>query len=291
MKFSRHLFALGALILGISFSSQADPLARRFISVPVWSIATDTLVSMTPKVAGKRNDVAANALCALSRGEKTVEEIAALGITIDGDLLNASKQAQQASCAAYLATMQFMPVDLTRYVETSQSEAKKGWKLSDLFNNPEPSDTAKPKAESVNQAALINYARLQMATAQATAQLYAVIASNIGNQSQLGWRDYQQQVQLIVSAYAADYLQSIRHYYVALANEPLTIEQATSNSFSVVDTQGHQLIRQQNSVVLRSYGLIWLGEGKILGKEYYVNVNVLGPEPEPAKPAKKKRTR
>lgn len=303
MKHYRFFLTVTTLLLALSMNSQAEPLARRFVSVPVWNIATDTLISMTPNVDGKRSDAAASAICALSRGEKTAEDITAYLYSLKMDQRNVTTlmDSPQASCVAWLATAQFLPVDYTPYLQTTTVEApptppqaatkeKTGWSIADLLGTKKPVQQAEKMPKEVktfNHAAFMDNARLQLATAQATAQLYAVIASNIGNQSEMGWPDYQQQVKRIVNEYAPNYLASIRHYYAALVNTPLTLEKISDNAFVVADTQGHQLERQQNQTILRTYGVSWMGEGKILGKAYYVNVNVLGPAPEPVVQSKK----
>lgn len=289
MKIYRNLVktAVGGLICLATtqaFSAPAD-LTVKAINVSAYNLISDTLIAMTPNIKGKRNNFLMQLVCDLARGDKSQKDISNIlksnkidydGIPKQGSplsiLVNDNKEDQSSVCTAYIASSFFTPSD-----------------NSVLFDKVK--DKAGKEVTQLNQDRFNGEMKVKMSIAQATAQLYAVIANNVKNDGNLTWDEYQQNVANIVYNYAPQYLQSLKTIYAAEQSSymPLSI---TQTGLSVIDSTGKELAINSTGPTLKSRGVEWLGDGKILGKEYFYPVKVIAGEskkeiPKPAKVVKK----
>jgi hypothetical protein len=277
----------GLLCLATSqaFSAPAD-LNVKAINVPAYNLISDTLIAMTPSINGRRNDFLMQLVCDLARGEKSQQDVSNVlkankidydGIPKQGSpisiLVNNNKEDQSSVCVAYIASSFFAPTD-----------------NSGLFDQVK--DKAGKEVTQLNQDRFSGEMKVKMSIAQVTAQLYAVIANNVKSDSSQTWGDYQQNVANIVYNYAPQYLQSLKTVYAAdhASYTPVAI---TQSGLSVVDSTGKELVINSTGPTLKSRGVEWLGDGKILGKEYFYPVKVIAGQSKketepPALPAKKK---
>ncbi|WP_336220483.1 hypothetical protein [Citrobacter amalonaticus] len=308
--------ATGGLALLVATSALATPedIAVKTVSVPAWNIITDTLVNMTPLVNGQRNDFVMAQICGLARGDKSQQEVNALLLKNNVDpaklpkqgntlslLVNGDRGQQQTACVAYLASSLFMPVNNAVYLQDAKAPADESTKGKDKEKPSAASDkkvdadtknaTAKAAAPAkiFNQAQFAQDARVRIAMSQATAQLYAVLASNLSAEKGKSWGEYQVQAQQIIANYAPEYLRTVTIFSNATANQPIVIRSVTGNTFSVADAHNHELVQDSSNVLFRSRGVNWLGNGQIFGKEYFVDVKIIDSQPLPKKTDKKLR--
>lgn len=184
-------------------------------------------------------------------------------------LINGNQPAQAYACATYVATTLSQPTD-----NSSLYDEKKN---------------AKGVIEkTLNPTKFASDMRIKMSMAQATAQLYAVIAGNLPTESNSTWDDYQRSVVRTVYNYAPDYLRLVKVLYTTDTAQysPGTI---TKSTLSVADTQGRELQITPQGPVLISRGVVWLGNGKILGKEYFSPVEIIA-SAAPVTPAETKKS-
>lgn len=267
--------AIGGLLFLTScqiFSAASD-LNVKSINVPSYNLIVDALNNMNA-ANGKRNDFVMQQVCDLARGDKSQQDVLTVlsknnidpsTIPAQGELsslmVNGDKAAQAYTCATYIATT-----------------------LSKPGNNAALYDQVKGKSGKVetrlNSAKFASEMRIKMSMAQANAQLYAVIAGNLPTDSNLTWNDYQRSVARTVYNYAPEYLRLMRVLYTSdtAKYSPGTI---TKSTLSAADNQGRELQITPNGQVLISRGVVWLGNGKILGKEYFSPVTIIAT----AKPA------
>lgn len=276
------LGGLIGLVCCQAISAPAD-LNVKSISVPAYSLITDALIAATPTVKGQRNDAVMQLVCDLARGTKNqqqvndvlkqnnveVENIPASGSALSL-LVNKDAAMQSTACAAYIATSLFSPVN-----------------NDVLFDVVKDGKDKNKETATLNSEKFAQEMRLRMSISQATAQMYAVIAANLSKDNNLSWADQQNDVVRIVASYAPQYLQSLRNIYTAsqAIYKPVSID---AKSYDVIDSSGHELMQNPQGPLLTYRGVVWLGNGKILGKEYFVDVRVMG-TPAPVKMAKKKR--
>lgn len=261
--------AIGGLLFLTScqaFSAASD-LNVKSINIPAYNLITDTLNSINA-ANGKRNDFVMQQICDLARGDKSQQDVNELleskNIDINAIppqgalsslLINGNKPAQAYTCATYLATALFQPIDnSTLYQQTKDKTGKLETKL----------DVQK----------FTRQVRVKMSLAQATAQLYAVIAANLPTDSNQSWADNQRSVANTVYNYAPEYLRLVKVLYDS-DNAKYTPGTITKSTMSVADNQGRELQLTPLGPVLISRGVVWLGNGKILGEEYFAPVKII----------------
>lgn len=295
--FSRFQAVIGGLLFltcGQAVSATSNfPVTT--VSIPAWNIITDTLIKMTPLVNGQRDDGVMALVCDLARGDKTqkdIEEIllkkninlralakdtGAVRLLVNRDLV-----AQQTACTAYLIFALFTPVDNSSYMQEVQSTEKGTFKSIDTANKDDKSlkssmnSTGKTPGQKVFiQARFDQDVRTHIAVAQATAQLYALLAGNIERIKGESWGVYQSHIEQMVREYAPNFLNTVKVFYQAENATPLITQSVTQHGYTVIDGNNHQLFRDQNSFFLRSRNVDWLGNGFIMGKQYYVELKIL----------------
>lgn len=258
----------------------ASDLNVKSINVPAYNLIVDALNNMNA-ANGKRNDFVMKQICDLARGDKTQEDVNALLARSNIDvrtipqqgsltslLVNGNQPAQAYACATYVATTLSQPTD-----NSSLYDEKKN---------------AKGVVETtLNPTKFASDMRIKMSMAQATAQLYAVIAGNLPTENNSTWDDYQRSVVRTVYNYAPEYLRLVKVLYTTDTAQysPGTI---TKSTLSVSDTQGRELQITPQGPVLISRGVVWLGNGKILGKEYFSPVEIIA-SAAPVTPAETKK--
>lgn len=261
--------AVGGLILLTSYQafSAATDLNVKSINVPAFNLITDTLNGMN-LINGKRNDFVMQQICGLVRGTKSQNDVNAIlarnnidinSIPKEGALVsllvNGNKPDQTYSCASYQATSLFQPIDNSSLYDSKKN--KKG-KVETTLNPERFAQDVKEK----------------MAVAQATAQLYAVIASNLPTDSNLSWADYQKSVVETVYHFSPEYLSLIERLSQS-DKASYSLGEITKSTLNVADSEGHVLQMAAGGVALSSRGVMWFGNGKILGKEYFVPVKII----------------
>ncbi|WMY73536.1 hypothetical protein RHD99_19105 [Buttiauxella selenatireducens] len=261
--------AVGGLLFLTSchaFSAASD-LNVKSINVPSYNLIVDALNNMNA-ANGNRNDFVMQQICDLARGDKSqqdVQDVLAKNnidpntIPAQGALsslmVNGDRAAQAYTCATYVATT-----------------------LSQLTDNASLYDKTKDKKGNVdtklNSAKFASEMRIKMSMAQANAQLFAVIASNLPTSGNLTWDDYQRSIARTVYNYAPEYLRLMKVLYTSdtAKYSPGTI---TKSTLSAADNQGRELQITPKGQVLISRGVVWLGNGKILGKEYFSPVTII----------------
>ncbi|MER1491077.1 hypothetical protein [Enterobacter cloacae] len=287
--------ATGGLLLLIAQQAFAAPqdLPVKTISVPAYNMITDTLQAIDPTKDGKLTDFAMQQICALARGDRTQKDVNSIlkekGIDADklpktGNtvslLVNGDKEQQQMVCAVYLANSVFRPVDNSVYFSkknvSKEEKTESGWS----FWKSDKKKEIKSQDQQVvfNRSLFVKDAQIKMAIVQATAQMYAVIAENIQNDKGKYWADYQQHIASIVYNYAPEYLRKISVFYKNRAEKALTPLNVSLNSYTVANNVGDVLTQQAGNVNFTAKGVLWFGNGKILGKDYFSNVIAIQPE-------------
>ncbi|WP_157952942.1 hypothetical protein [Limnobaculum parvum] len=284
IKFNLQKTAVGGLLFLVSHQAlcSVGELRVKHIDVPAYNLISDTLVGMSTPSSGKRNDFVLQLVCDLARGDKNQQEVNAVlqhnhidvqSIPAKGSmsslLINGDKADQASTCAAYIATSLFNSSDNAALFDKSKTESGK----DEL---------------TLNQPRFAREMKVRMSLAQATANLYAVIATNLPNNNELSFSDYQQSVASSVYHYAPEYLKLIQKLYASdkATYTPVTV---TSSVTSISDNQGRELEITPQSIKFKSKGVVWLGEGKILGKEYFIPVKIID-SPVANKPKTSKKT-
>ncbi|MBV8042593.1 hypothetical protein [Pluralibacter sp.] len=295
--FSRFQAAVGGLLF--LACSQAMSATSNFqvttVSMPAWNIITDTLLKMTPLVNGQRDDGVMSLVCDLARGDKSQQDVNEILLkkninpqTLarnDGTLsllVNQDMPARQTACSVYLISTLFNNIDNTIYLQdapaTSKVEAKKTEVVNrgDKEGKSSSATPAKPQVEKVfNQLRFEQDVKTHIAIAQATAQLYAILAGNLERIKGESWTAYQARIKLMVAEYAPNFLSTVKVFYQMESANPITARSVTQFGYNVFDSSNHQFIREQYAFLFRSRNVDWLGNGMIMGKHYFVELKIL----------------
>lgn len=196
-------------------------------------------------------------------------------------LVNHDIAAQQTACSVYLMTSLFVPVDNSVYMQEDTSATKKGEAGKETAKTDKAKEGANVKssvAKVFNQPRFEADVRAQIAIAQATAQLYAIVAGNLERSKGESWGFYQASTTQMISDYAPDFLKTVTAFYQNGAPGSLAIRQLTAKGYDVFDANNHQLQRDQNEFLFRSRNVDWLGTSSIMGKPYYVALKIINVE-------------
>lgn len=262
---------VGVISLGMSTLALGNGLTTNVVSYPLYSLIGDTLVKMVPVVNDRRNAFMMQLICDLARDDKTQKNVNEIlvgkGVDIGNIphkdnpmslLVNGDKLQQKKVCLAYIATTLFYPQDNDFLFDVSEGKDKEPKRILNLER-------------------LEREMKIRMATAEATAQLYAVIAKNIIVEKQMSFSSYRKQINEIAMQYAPVYFQSIRLDYDE-NHGGVKVISLRSVDFTIADTNGRMISFIDGNFNYSKRGVNWLGNGDILGKSYFVDVAVFSME-------------
>lgn len=259
------------------------------ISMPAYTVINDALKNAFPLVNGKENRPLMRLICDLARGVKRQDEINFIltknnvnvsSIPASGNplslLVNRNSEQQQRACASWLATSLHnkMNLDTYKFKNTKDADNKKKktwpfWPLTDESNKMEPSATMEwDKARFKEQA--IDH----MAVAKSTAQFYSLIANDLQQKSDYSFSELKKNIDMSIDSYAAQYLNAIKINAEALQSAGVEVSELSSTGYKIIDNKGASLSKEGEGFLLTYQQIPWLGDGKIMGKDYYVTVNL-----------------
>lgn len=283
--FARSAVLLLACVLG--FSAQAA--SRDYIvSYPTASLVTETLLEMTPSVNNSRNDLMMKLVCDLARNEKSQADVETFlqknGVDVSSIpesgnplslLVNGETQKQKAACASYIATSVILPAD-----------------NKELFAdvNVTNKDKTISVKQEVDQKKLNEVMRTRISIAEANAEFYSLMANALAEKGNMSYANYKNQIFDMFSELAPFYLDRVKQLYMGKQGD-ITLLSLAKSDYRVMDPKGYVMSFSQGAVDLEIKGVTWFGKGKVLGKEYYVNVPYFGSSTaaEPKSKAVKKR--
>lgn len=270
------ILAIGPI--GCSAQPEAlSPTAKaRWLDVPALPIVQGAVVSLADTLAPHKNSEVMAHLCALARGEIQQENINAFIKQQGGDamkipqeghlfslLVNGDRKAQFSACAAYVATSVFSPLNLTE--------------LSTTHPSPTPWDKVKNTEQPVlqiDQAKLLASLPNRLAIAQANAELFALIATELQYRPGLTFGQYRQlSIEMFIHL-APDYLQRVKEHTPA-PNIEFQVLNLDNSNFTFIGSNRTLFSYDYSGLRLQQNGITWLGEGKLLGKDYFLKVAYL----------------
>lgn len=261
----------GVISLGMSSVTFGSGLTTNVVSYPLYNLISDTLVGMVPVVNGRRNAFMMQLICDLARDDKTQKNVDKIlvgkGVDIANIphkdsplslLVNGDKSQQKKVCLAYIATTLFYPQDNEFLFDVSEGKNKE-------------------QIRSLNTERLANEMKIRMAIAESTAQFYAVIAKNITVEKAMSFSSYREQIDEIAMQYASVYFQDIRRNFNE-NNGGVKVGLLKNTDYSVTEPYGRMISFIGDNFSYRKGGVIWLGNGDILGKTYFIDVAVFSLE-------------
>lgn len=243
------------------------------ISYPTSTLITDSVFSLVPTIGKKRDDSMMQLLCQIAREEITKEAANKILVEKGFDIevipetghnvslwINSDKAGQKAACAAYIATSLYLPQDNKEFLT-------------------KPED---PKSTEINKDKFAEVMRVRFSIAEANAEIFSLIANNLDKNVTI--EEYQAQIEKMFTDLAPLFLDRIKTLYSAKAGT-MTLVDIDGTDYSVIDGEGRKLNYKQGQVDYTVHGVDWLGKGKILGKESFVDVYYFSQENAPVEVA------
>lgn len=257
-------------LLGSALLANAALTPISTISYPTYNLITDSLFSLVPSVGKKRDDSMMQLLCQIARDEISRESankiLSDKGYELDvipetghtvSLWINNDKAGQKAACAAYIATSLYLPQNNKEFLA-------------------KPDD---PKSVEIDKDKFAEVMRVRFAVADANAEVFGLIMNNLDPNRSID--DYQAQIEKMFTDLAPLYLDRIRALYT-VKEGTMTLLDIKGDDYSVIDNEGRHLSYKDGVLDYTVRGVNWLGNGKILGKESFVDVHYFSQENAPA---------
>lgn len=262
------------------------------MSVPAYTLITDSLNSLVPRVNGRVNEQVMGLVCDMARGDRVRADVIQVlenskvnvaAVPVQGSplsvLVHGDTRQQQSVCASYLATSLFDAPDNVRYRSLKKEQvseekllpAPAKWKVWETQKTE--TVTTEREVPVWDTTKFAQDVKVQVALAKATAQLYALLATNLGNQPQTAAM-VDARVKQSLADLAGDYLNSVQQMYRDTQAQTMTVTQLNETGYAVSDGTGNVLRRSEAGLRLTYRGIEWLGNGKILGRDYFVNLSL-----------------
>jgi hypothetical protein len=241
-----------------------------WLNIPALPVIHDAIFELSPKFNGQRNAPAMEQLCALARGEVKQEQVNAFlkQAGVDAEKLpkqgsqfslfiNGDQAGQATACAAYLATTVLSPVNVAEFMRPVTTPAADG--------HPEKSSL------QVDNALLATALSIKLAEARANADVFALIAAELQRSPGLTIPQYRERAGQLFARLAPTYLQRIKDQ-LPPADTQYKLLQMDDSRFLFSSSVGSVFEFGSNGLVLNLGGITWYGEGKLLGKDYPLQV-------------------
>ncbi|MFV8849451.1 hypothetical protein [Serratia fonticola] len=288
---SKFLARSAVVLLASMWGFGAQAASRDYVvSYPTSSLISETLLEMTPSVNNARNDLMMKLVCDLARNEKSQAEVSVYlqqnGVDVSqipesGNalslLVNGETQKRKAACASYIATSVILPEDNKGF-----------YKRVNVANK----DKTLSVKQEVDQDQLNQVMRTRMAIAEANAEFYSLMANALADKGNMSYTAYKNQIFDMFAELAPFYLDRVKQLYGGKKGD-ITVLSLSNSDYRVMDNKGYVMSFSQGSFELDVKGITWFGNGKLLGKDYYLDVPCFShaetnTEPK-AKPLKKRK--
>ncbi|MNO53957.1 hypothetical protein D3C76_444150 [compost metagenome] len=270
---------------------------RNWVNVAALPIIQEAVFSLAPSFNGQRNPQIMEQVCGLATGEFRQEQVNAFlekqhvdaaRIPREGSslslLVNGDKASQTTACAAHLATTVLSPVDageiMTLVYPTpapekdkplAEADSGKARKKDKVEQETTVSQPAAPVLK-LDNARLNQALPMKMAEARANADVFALIAAELQRHPGQTVSEYRKQVRELFVRLAPVYLQRIK-LQLPPANVTYKVTQIDAERFSFNSSTGASYEYSNDGMTLRQNGVIWYGQGKLLGQEYPLQVS------------------
>ncbi|NCE93593.1 hypothetical protein DK871_26575 [Pseudomonas sp. L13] len=248
----------------------------QWLDVPALPILQSAVFSLADALAPHKNPLVMEQICALAKGETQQENVNrfiqqqggnAQNIPPQGHplslLVNGDRKTQARACAAYLAISVLSPMSLNGLL-VEPAGAPPGDK-----NKP-----AEKPAPQVDQAKLLASLPGKLAIAQTNADFFALIATELQHRPGLTLEQYRQLSMTMFTGLTEDYLQRLKEQTPPPGTEYKVLK-LDADQFTFVSSTRTLFEYDFSGLRLQQNGMIWFGEGKLLGKDYFLKVAYL----------------
>lgn len=241
---------------------------QNLVEMPVLPIIQESVFRLRPQFDEPNAKQMVGYMCALARGEATLEQISGslLSIGIDPSkvpisrstllLLTGDRAGQAAACAAYIAFDAQSPVDLKDVAATTPASDK-----SDSLPSTQ-----------IDDARLAQALRVKLASAHATADVFALIGAELSKNPGKSIAQYQEQANQLFVRLAPVFLERVKQQ-LPPPDVSYRVDRLEATALAFSSSNGARLnVSPGMGLTMRQNGVLWYGEGKLLGREYSVPV-------------------
>lgn len=244
----------------------------QWLDVPALPILQSAVFSLADALALHKNPLVMEQICALAKGEIQQENVNrfiqqqggnAQNIPPQGHplslLVNGDRKTQAHACVAYLATSVLSPLNLNGLLMEPTGTT--------------PADKHKPVPQ-VDQAKLLASLPGKLAIAQTNADFFALIATKLQQRPGLTLEQYRQLSMTLFTGLTENYLQRLEEQTPPPGTEYKVLK-LDADQFTFVSSTRTLFEYDFSGLRLQQNGMIWFGEGKLLGKDYFLKVAYL----------------
>jgi len=267
---SKFLAKAVVIVLASIWGCSAQAASKDYVvSYPTASLISETLLEMTPSVNNERNDLMMKLVCDLARNEKSQAEVETFlrrnGVDVSqipesGNalslLVNGETQKQKAACASYIATSVMLPGDNQGLYKEVNVSSK---------------DKTLSAKQQIDQDKLNQVMRTRMSIAEANAEFYSLMANALAANEGMSYAAYKNRIFDMFSELAPFYLDRVKQLYAGKKGD-ITLLNLSNVDYRAMDDKGYIMSFSQGAVDLEVKGITWFGNGKMLGKEYFLDV-------------------
>lgn len=234
-----------------------------FSSLP---LIQKTLSEISPTFGGKRNDLIMRHICALSKGIESQDDFdkffaskgiepAKLASKDSGFALLAERDINKmhSACVSYMISSLAIPLQKSYYIKKINDKQYEEQKLS---------------------LELTNMLRDRMKIAAASAEFLAIISAKLENSTVKSMEDVKKNIFLFVSENARYYYNLVDDEMIKSTSEDYNINTWSDLGISFSSSNGYSYDLKDGVLDLKYLGVDWYGRGKLLGKNYFIKLNV-----------------
>ncbi|MFV3332464.1 hypothetical protein ACNFIA_16130 [Pseudomonas sp. NY15437] len=270
---------LGSALVGCDQASKTPADPANWLSVPTLPIIQDAILPLAPTFNGQRDGVLSQQICALATGKATQDQVneqlrklniepTRLPLTSNDAvalLVNGNSAAQVIACAAYQATEVLSPVDMREFIKPANPAAKPE-EHEKAAEAGKEKDKAKPAEVDATRVAQV--LPLRIARARADADVFALIAEQLQRTPGLSIQEYRDKARNLFIRLAPTYLDRVAQQ-MPPTNASYQVQQMDARRFVFSNNLGARFdYSVENGLVLSQNGLLWYGNGHLLGTAY-----------------------
>lgn len=248
----------------------------KWLDLPALPIVQNAVFTLYETLAPHKNPLVMDHLCALAKGELTQEHIntfiqqqggSAQQIPPQGHplslLVNGDRQVQVQACAAYLAITVLSPLNLNSIAVDSSASAL-----------PDKPKTTEATPAHIDQAKLLALLPGKLAIAHTNADFFTLIAAELQRRPGLTPEQFHQLSMAMFAHFAPNYLQRIKEHTPAQGTQYRVLK-LDADQFMFISSNRTLFAYDFSGLKLQQNGVNWFGDGKLLGKSYFLKTAYL----------------
>lgn len=280
----------------------AESLPRHWLEIPALPIIQRGVSELAPHFSGQSYAKFMDQICDLAQGvldQGQANEALKLSKAEAGQipkefsrLVNGDKSSQQTACAAYLASSVSLQLDLREFVQAeapfvsessaagSNGLAKKDEQAVSRSNVTESNSGSTADVEQtvqhVDPVNLQHALSVKLATARTNTDIFAVIAAELQRRPGLSIAEYEVAAGQLFAQLAPTYLERIKALTPSSGIE-YRLLRMESGLFAFSSSDGGLFESSAQGLSLLQSGVLWYGQGKLLGQDYRLHVAYFDP--------------